>query len=136
MTLPLPFCVAKMPLTAPLTEPSGVIVMLPPAEVASMPSAPVDDTLPAPAKVMAAVPVEVASTPATTPPVTVLSSCSVPPSAGEIRCQTVRDAELNGSITLDRYGPTLVGERILDDQISAVARFEGALVNDRGCRYR
>ena len=63
VTLPLPFCVAKMPLPAPLTEPAGVIVMSPPAEVASMPSAPGrrhlagagDESWPA-------VPVDVAST--------------------------------------------------------------------------
>ena len=44
----------------PVTEPSGVTLMLPPAEVASIPAAPVDDTEPMPVMIIAAVPVEVA----------------------------------------------------------------------------
>ena len=114
VTLPLPFCVAKMPLPAPLTEPSGVIVMLPPAEVASMPSAPVDDTLPAPVMVMAAVPVEVASTPAAAPPVTVLSSCSVPPVPKKFAVRPfVTPSSTVPSPWID-IAPTLVVERIPD----------------------
>jgi hypothetical protein len=45
---------------------------------------------------------------------------------GEIHRQVVVDGiKLDGS-TLDRYRSTLIVERILDDQIAAVAGFEGA----------